>query len=334
MNSDKNNIHQQMELTDPVGLPLFGLSIVIPVYNGSKTIGKVVQYVSQLNFDGGVEVILVDDGSIDNSAEICERLAMNTDNINMAVTFVKLGRNFGEHNAVMAGLNFVHGAYTITIDDDLQNPPTEALKLYNYARLSNKHVVYTFYEEKKHSWYRNVGSKFANWTASVVLDKPKDLYLSSFRCMSFHIVREIIKYKGPFPYIDGLIIQITNSIGSIKVDHAERGDGRSNYTIRRLLRLWISIALNFSTVPLRLISLLGFLASLLSLLFIVDVLWEYFYFGVSVSGWFSLMSAILFFSGTQLVMLGMVGEYIGRSYQTLNKKPQFVVEDLIRKPSK
>ena len=305
------------------------LSIVIPVYNGSKTIGKVVNYLSELDFGGKIEVILVDDGSKDNSAEICTSLVERAGKI--SVSFVKLSRNFSEHNAVMAGLNVACGAYVITMDDDLQNPPSEVLKLYQHALRSKKHVVYTFYVEKKHHWFRNLGSKFANWTATVVLEKPKDLYLSSFRCMRAQLVKEIILYRGPFPYIDGLIIQITNSIDSIQVNHVERGEGQSNYTIRRLMRLWTSIALNFSTVPLRAISSLGFFSSLISLLFILDVVWEYFYSGVEVPGWFSLMTVVLFFSGTQMIMLGVVGEYIGRTYQTINRKPQFVVDYILRK---
>lgn len=304
------------------------LSIVIPVYNGSKTIGRVVGFLSEIDFGGKIEVILVDDGSIDNSEEVCKGLVSEAEDV--SISFVKLSRNFGEHNAVMAGLNIVKGRYIITVDDDLQNPPSEVLKLYQYAYQSKKHVIYTYYREKKHHWFRNLGSQFANWTATLVLEKQKDLYLSSFRCMSAKVVKEIIQYKGPFPYIDGLIIQVTNSIGSLQVEHVARSEGRSNYTIKRLLRLWTSIALNFSTVPLRIISSLGFFASLLSLVFLADILWEYFYSGVTVPGWFSLMSVILFFSGSQMIMLGVAGEYIGRIYQTINRKPQFVIDELIQ----
>lgn len=326
----KKNSNIQELMTDSINCPFsYLLSIVIPVYNGSRTIGRVVDCLSEIDFGGLIEVILVDDGSIDESAEICKRLAEETDEV--SVSFIKLGRNFGEHNAVMAGLNIAQGSYVITMDDDLQNPPAEVLRLYQYACQSQKHVIYTYYGEKKHHWFRNLGSQFANWTATVVLDKPKDLYLSSFRCMSAQTVKEIIKYKGPFPYIDGLIIQVTNAIGSLRVEHLERAEGRSNYTIKRLLRLWTSIALNFSTVPLRIISILGLLANCVSVVLFVNILWEYFYSGITVPGWFSLMSVILFFSGSQMIMLGLAGEYIGRIFQTINHKPQFVIDGVFHK---
>jgi len=311
--------------------PLFGLSVVIPVYNGSQTIGQLVQHLSQLNIKEGLEIVLVDDGSEDNSAEVCEGLVHCASKV--PVTLVKLARNFGEHNAVMAGLRFARGAYIITMDDDLQNPPSEVEKLYRYACESGKHVVYTFYEEKKHSWYRNLGSKFANWTANRVMDKPKQLYLSSFRCLSSFVAHEISIYQGPFPYIDGLIFQTTNSVDSIQVDHLVRKEGRSNYNLTRLLRLWISIALNFSTIPLRVISFIGFVASAMSLILFVDVVWEYLFVGINVGGWTSMMATILFFSGTQLIMLGVVGEYIGRTYMSLSRRPQYVVEALLCNPS-
>lgn len=314
---------------DSIGKPLFGLSIVIPVYNGSMTVVQLVQQLSRLNISDGLEIVLVDDGSADDSAVVCEGLVRCATNV--PVTFVKLARNFGEHNAVMAGLSQARGSYIITMDDDLQNPPSEVEKLYRYTCESKNHVVYTYYEEKKHSWYRNMGSRFANWTANMVLDKPKHLYLCSFRCMSALVVREITRYKGPFPYIDGLIMQATKSIGSIQVDHLERQDGRSNYNLTRLLRLWLSIALNFSTIPLRLMTIIGLGASAISLIFFAQVIWEYFFVGIDVLGWTSVMATILFFAGTQLIMLGVVGEYIGRTYLTINGKPQYVVGALIRK---
>jgi len=312
----------------PIEEPLYSLSIVIPVYNGSQTIGQLVQHLSQIRIDGGHEIVLVDDGSADNSVEVCSELVrISTD---VPVTLVKLARNFGEHNAVMAGLYYASGAYIITMDDDLQNPPSEVEKLYICTRDSGKHVMYTYYEEKKHSWHRNMGSKFANWTANLVLDKPNQMYLSSFRCMSALVVREITRYRGPFPYIDGLIFQTTNSVGSVQVEHLERKEGRSNYNFTRLLRLWLNIALNFSTIPLRLISFIGVVASTISLLFFADVIWEYFFVGINITGWTSMMATILFFSGAQLIMLGVVGEYVGRTYLTLSSKPQYVVDVLTR----
>ena len=130
----------------------------------------------------------------------------------MPITLVDLSRNYGEHNAVMAGLRHARGAHVITMDDDLQNPPEEVVRLLTFAQQSGREVVYTYYDEKQHAVWRNLGSRFTNWVAGFVLDKPKGFYLSSFRCMSAFVVREIIRYEGPFPYVDGLILQVTQDI--------------------------------------------------------------------------------------------------------------------------
>jgi undecaprenyl-phosphate 4-deoxy-4-formamido-L-arabinose transferase len=162
----------------------------------------------------------------------------------------------------MAGLRQSRGAYVITMDDDLQNPPEEVERLLAFAQQSGREVIYTYYDEKRHAVWRNLGSRFTNWVAGFVLDKPKGFYLSSFRCMSAFVVREITRYDGPFPYVDGLILQVTQDIDTLAVHHLPRAVGRSNYTMRRLLRLWLSMFVNFSVMPLRLSTATGFVLSL------------------------------------------------------------------------
>ena len=142
-----------------------------------------------LAVDGGHELILVNDGSIDNSLEICRAFL---DKAQMSMTLVDLARNFGEHNAVMAGLSHARGDHVITMDDDLQNPPSEVLRLLARAQLTGKDVIYACYEEKQHAYWRNIGSRFANWSADRLIDKPKGLYLSSFRCLSATLVRQLL----------------------------------------------------------------------------------------------------------------------------------------------
>jgi glycosyltransferase involved in cell wall biosynthesis len=301
------------------------LSIVVPVYNGALTIGKLVDAVVNLDLKASVEIILVNDGSADNSREICEELTRTTP---IPVTFIDHARNYGEHNALMSGLRVARGEYIITMDDDLQNPPSEVVKLYDYAVENNFDVVYTYFKKKKHAAWRNIGSWLANKTADWVLDKPDDLYLSSFRCLKQFVAKEIIRYKGPFPYVDGLIFQVTKNIGKVPVEHLPRAESSSNYTLSRLVKLWMSILLNFSVVPLRIGTVLGLFMSVFGAAAIIYVLVDYFVFGIETAGWASLMIVFLLFSGVQLVVLGLVGEYIGRIYLTVNSRPQTVIRSI------
>src|SRR5216684_5379424 len=184
----------------------FALSIVIPVYNGAGSIPELIGALEELPIQGGHEIILVNDASPDNSLEVCKALI---DKARVPITLVNLARNYGEHNAVMAGLRHARGAHIITMDDDLQNPPEEVVRLLGFAEQSGHEVIYTYYDEKQHAAWRNLGSRFTNWVAGFVLDKPEGFYLSSFRVMSAFVVREITRYDGPFPYVDGLILQVT-----------------------------------------------------------------------------------------------------------------------------
>jgi glycosyltransferase involved in cell wall biosynthesis len=306
--------------------PRFALSIVIPVYNGASSIAELVGALEELSIEGGHEIVLVNDGSPDNSLDVCRDLL---DKARVPITLVNLARNYGEHNAVMTGLRHTSGAHVITMDDDLQNPPEEVERLLAFAQRSGKEAVYTYYDEKKHALWRNLGSRFANRVADFVLDKPRGLYLSSFRCISAFVVREITRYQGPFPYIDGLILQVTHDIDRLLVRHLPRAVGRSNYTLRQLLRLWTSMFVNFSVMPLRLSTLAGFVLSLLGAIGGAMAIVEAMY-SSPPPGWASLFSAVLLLSGVQLMILGIIGEYLGRLYLTANGKPQAVVREVCR----
>src|SRR5260221_535976 len=205
----------------------FTLSIVIPVYNGAKTIGELVAALAALSIKGGHEIVLVNDGSRDNSLAVCRDLLRKCP---VPLTVVDLARNFGEHNAVMAGLRAARGAWVVTMDDDLQNPPDEVVRLLEYAQSTGKAAIYTWYGSKAHAAWRNLGSRFTNDVADLLLDKPKGLYLSSFRCLSAFVVEHVTRYAGPFPYIDGLVLQVTQDIDRIEVKHLRLAEGRSNYT--------------------------------------------------------------------------------------------------------
>jgi len=300
------------------------LSIVIPVYNGAASVPELIEALERLSISGGHEIVLVNDGSPDNSLEVCSALL---DRAGVPITLISLTRNYGEHNAVLVGLRFARGAHVITMDDDLQNPPEEVQRLLTYAQRTGKEVVYTYYDDKRHAVWRNLGSRFANWVADFVLEKPRGLYLSSFRCMTAFVVQEITRYQGPFPYIDGLIMQVTHDFDRLLVRHLERATGRSNYTLRKLLRLWMSMFVNFSVMPLRLSTMTGFVLSALGAIggsmAIAEAL-----FSSPPPGWASLFAAVLLLSGVQLLILGIVGEYLGRLYLTANGKPQSVVKEV------
>jgi undecaprenyl-phosphate 4-deoxy-4-formamido-L-arabinose transferase len=315
-----------MERPNSEAAPRFALSIVIPVYNGARSIGELVRAIEDLRVEGGHEIVLVDDGSPDGSFGICATLV---ENARVPITLVSLARNYGEHNAVLAGLRHANGAHVITMDDDLQNPPKEIKRLLAFAQCSGKQVIYTYYEEKHHPAWRNLGSRFTDRVADFVLEKPKGLYLSSFRCMNAFVVREISRYEGPFPYIDGLILQVTHDIGGLRVQHLPRAIGRSNYTLRRLMRLWVSMFVNFSVMPLRISTVAGFVFSGLGAIGGAMAIGEALLYSPP-AGWASLMAAVLLLSGVQLVILGLVGEYLGRLYLTVNGKPQSVVREVRR----
>ena len=306
----------------------FALSIVVPVYNGATSVGELVGELSRLKVEGGLEIVLVNDASRDESLKVCRELVRTA---SVPVTLVDLSRNFGEHNAVMCGLAHARGDYVITMDDDLQNPPEEVVRLFEHTRDGGFDVVYTYYAVKEHAAWRNWGSTFTNWCADRLLDKPPGLYLSSFRCISGFVCERLTPYAGPYPYVDGLIFQITHNVGRLQVRHLPRAVGRTNYTLRRLVRLWLSMFLNFSVMPLRISTLSGLAVGALGVLGILFVLVEAIFFDRAVAGWASLMVTVLILSGVQLVILGVIGEYLGRMFLTANQKPQYMVRTVWRR---
>src|SRR6266404_4498301 len=304
------------------------LSIVIPLYNAAANLPALHQEISALQIEGGHELILVNDGSRDETEAVALKLTRESQ---LPMTFLSLSRNFGEHNAVLAGLRAASGRYAVTMDDDLQNPPSEVLKLLAAAEAERRDVVFGIYDRKEHAWWRNAGSWLTNVIADFVVEKPKKLYLCSFRCLSRFVVDEVVKSRTPYPYIDGLIFQVTQNVGTVRVRHVERTQGSSGYPLRKLVRLWISMLVNVSILPLRLMTLAGLITSALGFLAVIEVVVERL-FNKTPTGWSSLMAAMLLLSGTQLLLLGILGEYVGRIYLGISEKPQSVVREQVRSP--
>jgi glycosyltransferase involved in cell wall biosynthesis len=304
------------------------LSIVIPVYNAELSLVEVVRtLVTALSGQCSFEVLLVNDHSQDRS---WDRILELQHEFPSLITGIDLARNFGEHNAVMAGYRLASGDFIANIDDDFQNPPGEILRLLDEIR-NGYDAVYSYYDKKQHSFLRNLGSYLNDRIATIMLKKPKDLYLSSFRIVSASLRDEIVNYWGPYPYIDGLILRATARISTVKVDHSERLSGESNYTLVRLLRLWSYMFFNFSVLPLRISIFLGLLFSITGFCLALVVFVERIIDPELQIGWASLMTAVLLLSGVQLFMLGVLGEYIGRTFITTNSAPQYVIHEVMSK---
>jgi len=298
------------------------ISIAIPVYNSENTISNLVEKLILELSNFNLEIVLVNDCSKDNSENRCIALYKKYPD---KIKFYSLAKNVGEHNTVMASLNFISGDYVLIMDDDFQNPVSEVIKMINYISENNFDVVYSYYDKKQHSFFRNLGSKFNDKVANYMLSKPKDLYLSSFKIINKFVVSEIIKYDLPFPYIDGLILRTTSNIGKIKVEHSKRIDGKTQYTLSKLISLWLNMFTNFSILPLRLATFLGFIFSIIGFgLGIFGVFMKFLDPSIPI-GYASLFVTVSIFAGIQLIAVGMVGEYIGRIFISMNKTPQFAI---------
>lgn len=199
----------------------------------------------------------------------------------------------------------------------------------DHIRRTGADVVYAYYEEKEHHWLRNMASWLTNAAATVLLGKPKDLYLCSFRIHSRELIDRLIQYRGPYPYIDGLILGATNRIERLLVRHDARARGQSGYTLRKLVRLWMNMFFNFSIMPLRVASLMGAFLCLVGIILVTIAVVQALFFQVAQVGWSSLMAAVSLFSGSQLLILGVIGEYVGRAYMTVSGKPQSLVRAVV-----
>lgn len=296
------------------------LSVVIPVYNSETTIGPLVNRLHDCLANVLFEIVLVNDGSADGSERVCQKIAEEYD----AVTFVSLRRNFGEFNAVLCGLNHAQGQFAVIIDDDFQNPPETILTLLQTAEIGQYDVVYSRYAEKQHSPVRNLGSSLVNTLTTYSLGKPADLYLSSFKLIRREVVAEIIRYRGPYPYIDGLIFRVTRNVGSVLVPHHARAEGQSNYTPRKLIGLFLNVFIGYSLWPIRGFTVLG--AGLFGLGLLTGLIWlmGWLFGAFSASGWGVVLWAFGTGLGLLLLFLGVLGEYLGKLFMAHSGLPPYV----------
>lgn len=300
------------------------LSIVVPVYRSAPILPQLVEQIHaemcKEGLDGSFELLLINDASPDNSWQIIRALAAT----HPFIKGISLRRNFGQHNATMAGLNHTNGEIVVIMDDDLQHPP-HAIGDIMRALAEGYDVCYTNYLDRQHAAWKKLGSRFNDWVATHLLGKPKGLYLSSFKGLRKEVVREVIRYDGPYAYVDGLILDVTRSITTINIEHQERHEGEGNYNLRRSVSLWLKMATSFSVLPLRLATYAGFMLAAMSLAMIAFVVIQKILHPDLTAGWASLIATVLFIGGIQTLCIGIIGEYLGRTYLKLNHKPQFVI---------
>ena len=305
------------------------VSFVIPCYRSEKTIGKVVEEIdttmSGLS-DYEYEIILVNDSSPDNTFETIRELCQSHNNI-MGIDFAK---NFGQHSALMAGIRETKGDYVVCLDDDGQTPADEVSKLLN-ALEDGADAVYARYAHKKHSVFRNFGTFMNEKMAQYLLGKPKELFVSSYFAVRRFVADEMIGYTGSFPYVIGLVLRSTKRIVNVDVNHRSREVGRSGYTFKKLITLWVNGFTAFSVKPLRIATAMGAVFAILGFLYGIYTIIKKFVVPDVPLGFSSIMSVLVFIGGMLMLMLGMVGEYIGRMYMGMNNSPQYVIREKLPK---
>lgn len=303
------------------------VSYVIPCYRSEHTLGGVVSEIKETmeKLDQySFEIILVNDSSPDNTWQTIQQLCAENDNI----VGINLSKNFGQHAALMAGMRETKGDYVVCLDDDGQTPANEVDKLLNALEEGND-AVYAKYGNKKHSAFRNLGSRVNDLMTRMMLGKPKELYVSSYFGVKRFVVEDMIRYQNSYPYVIGLVLRATKNIVNVDVTHREREEGSSGYTLKKLLGLWFNGFTAFSVTPLRIATVVGVFCAVIGFLYAVYVFVRRLIAPTYVLGFSSLMCVILFVGGMLMIMLGLVGEYIGRIYISLNNSPQYVVREKV-----
>lgn len=305
------------------------ISFVIPCYRSQATLPSVIREIQE-TMEGlrqyTYEVVLVNDCSPDNTFDSIRELCRENKNI----TGINLAKNFGQHSALMAGFHQVKGNIIVCLDDDGQTPAGEVGKLLEGIE-KGADVVYAKYAHKHHSGFRNWGSHVNELMTRIMLGKPKDLYVSSYFAARRFVVDEMIKYEYPYPYVIGLVLRTTKNIVNVEVNHRDRLEGTSGYTLGKLLNLWFNGFTAFSVKPLRIATVTGAGCALLGFAYGIYTIIKKIFINPPglVTGFSALMSVLVFMGGMLMLMLGLVGEYMGRMYISMNRSPQYVVREIV-----
>ncbi len=301
------------------------LSIVIPVFNSQDTLEDVLNQtescLGKVDWVNSVEFIIVNDGSHDASAAVCEKLAERKN-----VCYINFTKNFGQHHALLCGYKEATGDIVVKMDDDLQTKPEDVPTLVQSLIDRDADVVFARFTNNSTSAIRQWGSWLNNKMATMLLEKPKGVTVSGFYAMRDYVVKNITTYTNPYPYIAGLIFRVTDNIINVDLQQGKRAAGTSNYTLKKLIRLWVNGFVNFSVKPLRMASVLGSCLSLVGFVFLIVLLIRRLLDATTQLGWTSTIAAIIFFGGIQLLSLGLIGEYVGRIFISINQFPQYVVK--------
>lgn len=300
------------------------LSFVIPCYRSALSIeGVVGEIIETVENDGryDYEIICVNDCSPDNTLEVLKKIAANT-----KIKVIDLTRNFGQHSALMAGFNHVSGDIIVSLDDDGQNPPSEVFKLIDKLE-EGYDLVSAKYPEKKHSLFRRFGSKVSMAMSTYLVGKPKDIDLNSYCVFRRFIADEVTKYKNAYPFVHGLMLRVTRNMANVEIEHKNRSEGTSGYNLHKLLSLWMNGFTAFSEKPLRIASFLGLLSSFCGFIFGVIIIIRKILHPEILAGYSSLMAMLLFLCGIIMLFLGLIGEYIGRIYISINNAPQYAIRE-------
>ncbi len=298
------------------------VSIIVPVFHGGRFLRDLYRRISQAleTVDGEFEVIFVEDGGGDGSWEILKQLRRD----HPETKILRLSRNFGQHNALMCGFSVARGRYVITLDDDLQFFP-EDIPLLLHEVEKGYHVVFGYPAEKQHGLLRNLASAILQGLFRKIFGLPSGFRTSSFRVLRGEIVREMLHYRTPFPHVSAMAMSITRNATSIPVRHAPRADGKSTYSFRKLLKVTFNLLIHYSSLPLEYSCLFGALISVMSFSVGCWYLLKKLIWGVSPPGWTSLMVMLSLMTGTLLIVLAVIGEYLIRVLGEVSSRPQYVV---------
>lgn len=303
------------------------ISFVIPCYGSEHSIEKVINEINKSMQQASLyewEIVMVSDCSYDNVFSVIKQLA-KSDRRLKALRFTK---NYGQHAATLAGFKYASGDIIIAVDDDGQTPVDESHKLIEKIN-EGYDVVFAGYKQKKHNVFRNIASKINIFMMERLVGKPKGVPVNSFFAVKRIIANEMVKYDNPYPYLGGLIFRVTKNIGSVEVNHRERLQGKSGYKFSTLLKLWLNGFTAFSVKPLRLSSYIGAASAFIGFIYGIYIIIRKILTNTTPIGYSSLMASILFFSGMILMVLGIIGEYIGRIYICINKSPQYVIAETL-----